>query len=206
MNIMLLLPALSNSNHPQIDIMVSDFMKTPYFKYLSKAYEALDTTVLYKSFFHGITHIERVLVLGAMIAWKQALDSEDTKLLLLACSYHDVGRIHDGRDDEHGRRSADMLKTARFTQLLDSLTDLEQKILFAMITSHSLNDQRMGFVGHEYRISDESLSRYLELASCLKDADNLDRVRLRDLDLTHLRHRQSVDLFPFAETLFHFYK
>ena len=46
------------------------------------------------------------------------------------------------------------------------------------------------------------MDHYLELMACLKDADNLDRVRVDDLDVSHLRHRISVDLAPFAKVLY----
>ena len=40
------------------------------------------------------------------------------------------------------------------------------------------------------------------LASLLKDADGLDRVRLGDLDPRYLRHEESKTMVPFAERLF----
>lgn len=93
----------------------------------------------------------------------------------------------------------------RVTWLRDSLNSQDQRILLAVIAVHSHSDQDMFRIGQKYQVADENMTRYLKLASCLKDADNLDRVRLHDLDTSRLRHHSSVDLVPFAESLFHKY-
>ena len=51
----------------------------------------------------------------------------------------------------------------------------------------------------------QNLPRALELTRLLKDADNLDRVRLGDLDPRFLRHSSAKDLTGFAERLFQRY-
>jgi len=203
--ILLLLPTIISTGWTQDNKLLSSFMKTPYYKQLTEAYENLNVDALYRSYLHGPRHIERVLLLGALIAWKESLDRHGTEMLLYACSYHDIGRINDYRDDEHGSRSAELLKTERFTWLRDSLNKQDQRILLAMIAAHSHSDQDMFGIGQRYQVADENMTRYMKLASCLKDADNLDRVRLHDLDTSRLRHPSSVDLVPFAEALFHKY-
>ena len=78
----------------------------PVFEYYVKA---LKKESLYQSHIHGIGHIERVLLFGGLIAMQNHCSEEDTRLLLLACSYHDIGRIDDSLDDDHGRRSSEKL-------------------------------------------------------------------------------------------------
>ncbi len=205
MDLLLLLPTIISTGWTRDNELLSSFMKTSYYKQVTEVYENLDVEALYRSYLHGPTHIERVLLLGALIAWKESLDQHDTEMLLYAFSYHDIGRINDYRDDEHGSRSAEMLKSERFTRLRDSLNSQDQRILLAVIAAHSHSDQDMFRIGQKYQVADENITRYMKLASCLKDADNLDRVRLHDLDTSRLRHPSSVDLVPFAEYLFHKY-
>ena len=197
----LILPDLLNSAWASKYEMLTEFKKTSYYVQLTQAYESLDTSVLYASELHGYDHIERVMLLGAVIAWRVSLSDADTLLLMTACSYHDIGRVHDGIDDDHGRRSAKKLRELDFL-IPSALTGYDLRILFAIITLHSLSDKMKYDIGVRYRIPEEQIGRYLELAACLKDADNLDRVPLDDLDVSHLRHEVSIDLAPFAKELY----
>lgn len=52
---------------------------------------------------HGPTHWRRVALLGLRIA---ACEEADALLVGLFAACHDVARIHDGRDHEHGPRAA----------------------------------------------------------------------------------------------------
>lgn len=196
-----ILPDLLNSAWETFYEMLARFKKTTYYSQLMDAYKSLDRSVLYESTLHGPGHIERVMLLGALIAWRVSLNEVDTQLLLTACSYHDIGRMHDGIDDDHGRRSAKELR--EMSHLIpQTLTGYDLRILFAIITAHSLPGADRHDIGVRYHIPAEQKDRYLELAACLKDADNLDRVRLGDLDVSHLRHEESIDLAPFAKELY----
>ena len=197
----IILPDLLNSEWASRSEMLSDFKKTPYYTQLMHTCKTLNRSVIYESELHGVDHIERVILLGALIAWKISLSDADTQLLMAACSYHDIGRIDDSVDDEHGRRSAEMLRDLSI--LPPSLfTDDELQILYAIITVHSMSDTLKVDVAEKYHIPTWQMDRYLELMACLKDADNLDRVRVDDLDVSHLRHQISVDLAAFAKSLY----
>ena len=185
--------------------LLTRFRETDYSSQLTRAYESLDLSVLYDSRLHGLGHIERVLLFGALIAWQEGLDARDTALLLAACSYHDIGRIADGRDHGHGARSAVKLQGPAFRGLRASLTEQDFRILQAAVTAHSLPSKRMSEIGEACHVEAQQQARYLELAACLKDADGLDRIRLGDLDVSRLRHRSSRDLAFFAEALYHVY-
>ncbi len=197
-----LLDSFWADHHP----LLSRFRSSDACALLRKAYMDLDTDLLYQSRVHGVGHIERTLLLGALIAWKKGLSTHDTELLLYACSYHDIGRINDWKDDDHGLRSAQKLEALRADDLKTRFTDAEVRMLYAMIRAHSLHVSRMAEAAERCRVPEEERERYTELASCLKDADNLDRVRIHDLNAKYLRNKVSSDLVPFAEALFRRYK
>lgn len=201
----LTVPALLLSAWAEESRQLEDFKTTEYYSLLEEAFEKLDTGSLYKSRIHGYGHIERVMLLGALIAWQEKLDPTDTELLLCACSYHDIGRQNDSVDDAHGRRSARMLLGARFSAMRERFSDSDLLILQSMITAHSLPDRKKREVAERFGVPEEDLARCEELTACLKDADNLDRVRLYDLDPKHLRHASSLSMVSFAESLFYQY-
>ena len=89
----------------EADPTLAALKASEYGKELQKALALLDREVLYESWMHGAGHIERVMVLSAELAREGALPLRETKLLLLAASYHDIGRVDDSRDPAHGRHA-----------------------------------------------------------------------------------------------------
>ncbi len=162
-----------------------------YYPLFLNAVKGLKHEVLFVSHVHGIGHIERVMLHGAILAMKQGLNAEDVGIMMDACSYHDTGRIDDSADGEHGARSAQKLK-----ELTDRQGE-ELAILKAMVTAHSRWDGDMAKIIHSYKVKDVTRARWL--AKTLKDADGLDRVRLDDLDERYLRLRESVGQVGFAK-------
>jgi hypothetical protein len=158
------------------------------------ALERLNTDALYTSQVHGLGHIERTLLHGAFCAMAEGLQPEDTALLLDACSYHDVGRINDWYDEEHGHRSAERLAE------LTGRTGQELIMLQAAVDAHSRKDDVLEETLRSY--SPQDYSRTLLLAQLLKDADGLDRVRIHDLKTSFLRRAASVKRADFALYLF----
>ena len=185
--------------------LLTRFRETDYSSQLTRAYESLDLSVLYDSRLHGLGHIERVILFGALIAWQEGLDARDTALLLAACSYHDIGRIDDSRDRAHGARSAEKLRGPAFRGLRASLAEADLPILLAAVAAHSLPDDSRAQIGEQLRVPAGETARYQRLAACLKDADGLDRVRLGDLDVSRLRRPCTAELVPFAEDLYYRY-
>ena len=167
----------------------------PVFEYYVKA---LKRERLYDSPIHGLGHIERVLLFGGLIAMGNQCNEADTRLLLTACSYHDIGRVNDALDDDHGKRSAQMLP--------DVITMPAEDMVFvqAAIYAHSINDTLMEEVIRNYGIFDKQ--RALNIARMLKDADALDRVRVSDLDPSFLRFPCSCKYVDFATVLFNLYE
>ncbi len=160
--------------------------------------ETLDRAALYQSKVHGMGHIERTMLHGAMCAMEDGLDGTDTALLLECCAYHDVGRVDDSKDDLHGHRSA-----ARLAELTGRDGE-ELKMMMAAVDAHSRPERDLEPTLRRYGVAD--WARSLRLAQLLKDADGLDRVRIWDLDVRHLRREASRAREDFAEYLFEVYQ
>jgi len=141
---------------------------------------------------HGQAHVARVLVHGLRLieatGWK-----EEAPRLWAAVYLHDIARTHDGYCEVHGRRAMDRL------QALPSVLDLFTKI---GVTSADLEQIETAVVHHCKPQELPGSHPHWRLASLLKDADGLDRVRLGDLDPRYLRHAESKMMVPFAERLF----
>ena len=168
-------------------------LNSPYGSALMQAYEELDTELLYQSATHGQGHIERTMLFGAMIAQNEGLSEKDTRMVLLCCSYHDIGRIDDHYDLEHGRRSADRIgASAELKALFDDCA-----VAQAAIAAHAVPDAQMDEMKSLYGNTD--YERYFLIARCLKDADNLDRVRIFDLEERFLRFESTKKMVPLAE-------
>lgn len=158
----------------------------------------LDYHALYESPIHGPGHIERTMLHGACCALEEPLSLEDTALLLECCAYHDVGRVNDALDHLHGHRSAQQL--ARLTHR----TGDELTMMMAAVDAHSRPESQLIPTLEGYGPRD--WDRALTLAQLLKDADGLDRVRIWDLDVSHLRRAASRQREDFAERLFQRYQ
>ena len=180
---------------------VRDLKQSPQYPLLTEGCSALQTDRLYQSGVHGQGHIERVMLLGAIVAMQQGFTPRQTELLLIACSYHDIGRIDDSRDDRHGKRSADALPA-----LLPGLDPKELRCLQAAIATHSTKDSQLDSFAAEYKVDAESMDLCRLLCKGLKDADNLDRVRIHDLDIRHLRFDESKRMERTSEEIFRIYR
>ena len=185
---------------------IDRLMKSEYGELLLGAYNALDTSVLYQSRVHGCGHIERTMLLGAMISQALALSVHECKMLLLCCSYHDIGRSNDFRDDEHGNVAAKKLMSSAVKPKFRGYSAEDFKIMQAAITLHSIRDKEIDNVAHRYGLEARSMDRYYRVAKCLKDSDNLDRVRIHDLDTKHLRHPESIDMADDAQWIYDAYR
>lgn len=161
-----------------------------HYPLLLETYKTLREDALYHSEVHGEGHIHRTLLYAALIAWKEDLAEEDVRQFFRAAAYHDVGRSSDGYDLYHGARSA--LRLAELTGAADE--DLVE--LQAAVSAHARPDEEMEAVLRSFGPQD--YPRTLRLTRLLKDADNLDRVRLGDLKTRYLRHEGARAVEPFA--------
>ena len=170
---------------------------TPYADALRCMAQSICLDRLFHSRLHGAGHISRVMVLGALLAQRAQLDENVTQLLMYACAYHDVGRVDDSVDDEHGLRAALQVEE------LTGLAGQPLHCLQAAVEAHSRPDERMGDVLTKYGVADVAYA--WPLAKLLKDADGLDRVRLDMLDPSYLRHAFTPPLENTAWVLWRHY-
>jgi hypothetical protein len=170
---------------------------TPYADALRCMAQSIRLDRLFHSRLHGAGHISRVMVLGALLAQRAQLDENITQLLMYACAYHDVGRVDDSVDDEHGLRAALQVEE------LTGFAGQPLHCLQAAVEAHSRPDERMGDVLTKYGVADVVYA--WPLAKLLKDADGLDRVRLDMLDPSYLRHAFTPPLENTAWVLWRHY-
>ncbi len=170
--------------------LIQGLQAWPLYPLLLETYESLQEDALYKSRVHGSGHIHRVLLFAALIAWQEALPEDLVRQLFRAAAYHDVGRTFDGYDLDHGARSAQRLEELT-GQTGEALAELQ-----AAVTAHALPDARLEETVHAFHPA--GFDRAVELTRLLKDADNLDRVRLGDLKVKFLRHESAKNLADFA--------
>ena len=186
-------------DHPSVKIEneVKEAMNSPRYKIFYEVLLRLDESILYKSYIHGVKHIERVCFMALILSNKLDLSEDDTKILLTACAYHDIGRKNEFVDAEHGRRAAEKLD-----RYVDCDGD-DLRILKAAIEAHSISDARMSEIIDKYDV--DNVERALQITRVLKDADALDRVRIHDLNTKYLRFEASLELVDFAHDLFSVY-
>ncbi len=177
---------------------VAELKKSRCYDLLLHSYDRLQNGRLYESAYHGPGHIGRVMLLGPIIAMQQRFSERETKLLLIACGYHDIGRINDYRDEQHGKRASDMLP--KIPGL--GVTAGEMTCIQAAVATHSTNDEKIDAFAKEYGVTAENLDLCRMLCKGLKDADNLDRVRIGDLDIRHLRFLESKRMKASAEEIY----
>ena len=165
-----------------------------HYPVLLEAIQNLQVGALYSSTVHGSGHINRVLVLAGLIASMEQLEEPLLRQYLAAASYHDVGRTFDGLDWEHGLRSAERLGT------LTGYRGENLREIQGAVAAHSFPDEQMEERVMSY--TPQNKPRAIRLAELLKDADNLDRVRLGDMNPRFLRNDSAKSLVKFTGRLF----
>lgn len=143
------------------------------------------------SFVHGQRHVARVMVHAFRLLQVTGL-SEHTGALWASVYLHDLARTGDGVCHRHGA---------------DAWTRFEQEpVLQAALAPAGLGqDQWRGvktaITWHCKWRELPDADPHVTLARLLKDADGLDRVRIRDLDPSYLRFRQSRRMEGFSRAL-----
>lgn len=157
-------------------------------RYLYEAYGKFDT----HESGHDALHTLRVLFHALLLVEMEdlTLSDKETRMLMDAVIYHDIGRTNDDTDESHGKASRDIYAA-----------------------EHESENPGTGFLIEYHCIDDAVARRDLEalslpdddriwlLYTILKDADALDRVRfgLRYLDPKYLRNHTAHKLLPVAQ-------
>lgn len=170
------------------------------FDLYTNSMDGISKEIIYKSELHGISHNERVSIFAYAIGLIEELTDKDLKILLEAAKYHDIGRIDDTEDELHGKRSSDKI---------DNLVEMPEEdlnILKTICICHSIEDSEFERVFESLGIRD--IERCSKLVEILKDADALDRVRIKNngLDTRYLRTESAKRMVPAAYELFEEYE
>ena len=147
---------------------------------------------------HGVHHTQRVHIHAQRLVRELRWPEADAGVVLSAVLWHDIGRVDDGWDPQHGARGAERVVKLR---LHKSLSEDDARLALFAIRYHCRSDRR----GALRAAGQDDPERALRTLWLLKDADALDRVRLGDgayeVDSTVLRHRCTIEMVDFAEEL-----
>lgn len=144
---------------------------------------------------HDALHTLRVLFHALLLVEMEdlTLSEEETRMLMDAVVYHDIGRTNDDTDESHGKASRDIYAAEH---------ESENPGTGFLIEYHCIDDAvaRMDLEA----LSLPDTDRIWLLYTILKDADALDRVRfgLRYLDPKYLRNHTAHKLLPVAQLCF----
>jgi len=150
------------------------------------------------SWLHGVRHTQRVHIHGQRLVRELRWPEDDAAVVLSAVLWHDIGRVNDGWDPQHGALGA-----ARVVELglHESLPEADAQLALFAIRYHCRDDGQ----GSLRAAGQDDPERALRILWLLKDADALDRVRLGggayDVDSTALRHECTLAMVGFAEEL-----
>lgn len=135
---------------------------------------------------HAKLHTQRVLLLSLIFSYLKDLNNEDRNVLIYASLYHDIGRTDDNEDKSHGMKSLKKMKKYNVAFGDISMSDEDIYITKSIIKNHSISDE-VGFklINEDAKIIDKD--RAIRLYKYFKEQDNLDRVRISDLDTKYLR-------------------
>jgi len=162
---------------------------TPIPIQLIRKFEPKSSWLSHDSELHGVDHMARVFILQELICDK--LEKQgivvNREVVRWASMAHDVGRLDDGIDLEHGTRSAKWIKNNLSDQMSSEMLDMVTYI----IHWHVPPDSEAPVMTTELKV--------------LKDADGLDRVRLGDLDTSYLRTDVATGLVGLADDLYRAY-
>jgi len=145
---------------------------------------------------HGKLHTKRVLLLSLILAYYEKLNTEDKDILACAAVYHDIGRINDNVCYKHGEYSISKMLSQG---IIKDVNTSKNQILKYIIENHCINDEQAFINIEKYNITDKN--RALKLLKVFKDADGLDRVRIKDLDIKYLRTETAKKLPLVAQQL-----
>lgn len=158
---------------------------------------------------HEKKHSVRVLLLSLALGELLGVSDRDRAILANVAIYHDSVRDNDGVDTIHGKKAVEKMEMNSDSLLsitckdvdneyeLDFLSEEEEDIVKFIVQWHCVDDEQVK--GHLDELGDNK--RTEKLFYLFKDADALDRVRIRDLDVNYLRNEVSTKLIGFAHFL-----
>jgi HD superfamily phosphodiesterase len=147
---------------------------------------------------HGVRHTQRVHIHAQRLVRELSCPESDARLVLAAALWHDIGRVNDGWDPQHGELSATRVVEL---DLHASLAGSDAGLVLFAVRYHCRDDEH----GELSAVGEDDPERARRILRLLKDADALDRVRLgggaREVDSTTLRHPCTIGMVDFAVEL-----
>ncbi len=131
---------------------------------------------------HGIMHTRRVLLLNLILSCLQGYSERHINILCTAALYHDIGRLNDNFDFQHGIES---FRKVQEHDLINRVDQADREIIQYIIDNHCISDKLAQEQLEQYSLMDRAETQLL--FDTFKDADGLDRVRINDLDNRQLR-------------------
>ncbi len=149
----------------------------------------IDRRKLYRSYFHGLHHSQKVCFFAYLIAKNIGLNDTDLKIMLDAAVYHDIGRMNDAEEEFHGFKSASRILEEFNDEFYKNQNNLTY--LRAICESHSMDDSKKEriFNNYKYENADISYDKFVLLDTILKDADALDRTRFKQTSNAALKEK-----------------
>lgn len=157
----------------------------PISEQLLRDFEPQESWLAHESYLHGVGHLTRVFIMQELIC--NLLEEQgitvNRQATRWAAIVHDVGRVDDGPDLDHGMRSAAWMKNNLQDKISPETLDVATYIV------------------HWHVPHDEEAPEMIRELQVLKDADGLDRVRLGDLNPEFLRTDVAPQLVDIATKL-----
>lgn len=139
---------------------------------------------------HGLKHIFRVLLLSLIYYYNanDNLSEADKQILIYFSLLHDIGRINELVDEDHGDRGLQQIRRRGIRLRGIRLTKKDYRIADLLIANHCRDDE-IGYsaIQAEPSFSMKDRERARHLYEIAKDMDGLDRVRFNGLDYRMLR-------------------
>lgn len=190
-------PQLETINYEKIIELMKEKVTYQEFENELNNFEEIEELMQNDTHLHGINHIVRVLFNAYAIITLENVKEEDKRIIIEAAKLHDIGRVEDGEDLEHGNQSAIQARS-----ILESKGFSKEEIdeICFIIKEHSLpkdkNEEDIANLPEELR------EKYRYHLNLLKDADKLDRVRIGDLDPNRLSTDSAKRLIVVAREIF----
>ncbi len=165
---------------------------------------------LYINYFpyHDIKHIERVLcyciwILNMKKSKGEILDNSD--ILLYAALYHDCGRSFKVSNKMHGIVGSQVARK-KLSNTFDSKT---LNIIELLIETHAKKENTVDF--KNYNFDDTDKKNIQILSDILKDADALDRNRIKlfkfaQCNPSYLRTEEAIEIYKHSDIFYKKYK
>lgn len=164
----------------QLKEAVAMLKSSSIFSLFQEELSGIRMEAILKSKIHGVYHNEKVAFLVVLIALNEGCSMKEISLLLKAAIYHDCGRVNDHDEARHG-----VLGVYRFRKMFqNSISSEDMRIISFMIEAHAIADSSIKELLEKYQVTESEQPQFLKLASILKDADGLDRIRI-SMDLPY---------------------